>query len=79
MTRQVAFGFREDTRISHYIINKIQSGGAMRFRIGDHEFPSLPELLQFYQTHYLDSTALVKPVSICFVQLVVSIDVYCLM
>lgn len=53
---------KEDTRISHYIINKIQAGGMVKYRIGDHEFASLPELLQFYQTHYLDSTTLVRPV-----------------
>ena len=53
---------RQDT-IRNYIINRIQSGGRLHFRIGDQEFPSLPSLLQFYRVHYLDTTTLVRPVS----------------
>jgi proto-oncogene C-crk len=52
---------KEDSKISHYIINKIQSGGVTRFRIGDQEFTSLPALLNFYKTHYLDTTSLIRP------------------
>ncbi|XP_050410066.1 adapter molecule Crk [Patella vulgata] len=55
---------REDTKVSHYIINKIQMGppGSLpRFRIGDQEFSDIPSLLTFYKTHYLDTTSLIKP------------------
>jgi proto-oncogene C-crk len=52
---------KEDNKVSHYIVNKIQSGGAVRFRIGDQEFPNLPALLKFYKTHYLDTTPLIRP------------------
>ena len=58
------FHCREDTKTSHYIINRIQTGNSFRFRIGDQEFPDLPSLLEFYKTHYLDTTSLIKPVSI---------------
>lgn len=50
--------------MSHYIVNKITTGGNVRFRIGDQEFPNLPALLNFYKTHYLDTTSLMRPVSI---------------
>lgn len=49
--------------MSHYIVNKITTGGNVRFRIGDQEFPTLPALLNFYKTHYLDTTSLMRPVS----------------
>jgi len=52
---------REDNKVSHYIINKIQVSGAIRYRIGDQEFPDLPSLLNFYKTHYLDTTSLIRP------------------
>lgn len=52
---------KEDAKVSHYIINKIQVGGMTRFRIGDQEFPDLPSLLTFYKTHYLDTTSLIRP------------------
>lgn len=59
---------REDQRVSHYIINRIQaSAGNSRFKIGDKEFPDIPSLLTFYKTHYLDTTTLIKPVSIHWV------------
>ena len=54
---------REDSKISHYIVNRIQVGGQVMFRIGDHQFPDIPALLNFYKTHYLDTTALTYPVS----------------
>ncbi|KAL4225709.1 hypothetical protein ACF0H5_016398 [Mactra antiquata] len=31
------------------------------FRIGDQQFPDIPALLNFYKTHYLDTTALTHP------------------
>ncbi|KAH3884527.1 adapter molecule Crk-like isoform X2 [Dreissena polymorpha] len=52
---------REDSKISHYIINKVQVGGSELFRIGDQQFPDIPALLNFYKTHYLDTTALTFP------------------
>lgn len=52
---------KEDNKVSHYIVNKITTGGSVRFRIGDQEFPTLPALLNFYKTHYLDTTSLMRP------------------
>ena len=60
----LVFFFREDRRKSHYIINKIVAAGVTRFRIGDQDFPDLPTLLQFYKTHYLDTTPLTRPVAL---------------
>lgn len=57
------FIYREENKVSHYIVNKITTGGNVRFRIGDQEFPNLPALLNFYKTHYLDTTSLMRPVS----------------
>lgn len=51
---------KQDT-IRNYIINRIQSGGRLCFRIGDQEFSSLPNLLKFYKVHYLDTTTLNRP------------------
>lgn len=53
--------FREDTKVSHYIINKIQQGDQIVYRIGDQSFVDLPELLAFYKLHYLDTTPLRRP------------------
>ncbi|XP_022234963.1 adapter molecule Crk-like isoform X2 [Limulus polyphemus] len=52
---------REDNKVSHYIINKIQQGDQTRFRIGDQMFPDVPSLLNFYKLHYLDTTPLIRP------------------
>lgn len=52
---------KEENKVSHYIVNKITTGGNVRFRIGDQEFPNLPALLNFYKTHYLDTTSLMRP------------------
>ncbi|KAL3841493.1 hypothetical protein ACJMK2_019631 [Sinanodonta woodiana] len=51
---------KEDSKVSHYIINKIHTLGDYQYRIGDQQFPDMPNLLQFYKSHYLDTTALVK-------------------
>lgn len=62
---QMCFAYRicrEDNKISHYIINRTIVGGAEMFRIGDQQFPDIPALLNFYKTHYLDTTALTYPV-----------------
>jgi C-crk adapter molecule crk len=55
------FCFREDTKVSHYIINKIQQADHIVYRIGDQSFADLPELLTFYKLHYLDTTPLRRP------------------
>ena len=52
---------REDNKVSHYIINKIQQGDQARYRIGDQMFNDLPALLNFYKVHYLDTTPLIRP------------------
>ncbi|KAL5006222.1 hypothetical protein ScPMuIL_015028 [Solemya velum] len=52
---------KEDSKISHYIVNRIQVGTTMRYRIGDQEFPDLPSMLSFYKRHYLDTTSLIRP------------------
>lgn len=56
---------KENTKVSHYIINKIQQHTPTLqtvYRIGDHSFADLPELLDFYKIHYLDTTVLIRPV-----------------
>ncbi|KAK7474113.1 hypothetical protein BaRGS_00034642 [Batillaria attramentaria] len=52
---------KEDNKVSHYIINRIQVGGVTRFKIGDKEFNDIPSLLSFYKSHYLDTTTLIRP------------------
>lgn len=53
---------KEDSKVSHYIINKTQQNEQIRYRIGDQTFSDLPSLLQFYKLHYLDTTPLIRPV-----------------
>lgn len=52
---------REDSKVSHYIINKAVQNGQTVFKIGDQYFSDLPELLTFYKLHYLDTTPLRWP------------------
>lgn len=52
---------REDTKVSNYIINKIQQHDQIIYRIGDQSFENLPRLLTFYTLHYLDTTPLKRP------------------
>lgn len=52
---------REDTKVSNYIINKIQQQDQILYRIGDQSFENLPKLLTFYTLHYLDTTPLRRP------------------
>ncbi|XP_044765876.1 adapter molecule Crk [Coccinella septempunctata] len=54
---------KEDSRVSHYIINKLQHDDRITYRIGDQDFPNLPELLAFYKLHYLDTTPLIRTAS----------------
>lgn len=55
------YSYREDSKVSHYIINKVQQNDQHRYRIGDQSFPDLPNLLAFYKLHYLDTTPLIRP------------------
>ena len=50
----------ENSKVSHYIITRKSD----KFVIGDQIFDSLPDILNFYRCHYLDTTVLVEPVSI---------------
>ncbi|KAK7098555.1 adapter molecule Crk-like isoform X2 [Littorina saxatilis] len=52
---------KEDSKVSHYIINRITVGQMTRFKIGDKEFNDIPSLLNFYKSHYLDTTTLIRP------------------
>ncbi|CAH1153739.1 unnamed protein product [Phaedon cochleariae] len=52
---------KEDSKVSHYIINKTQHQDQARYKIGDNFFKTIPELLAFYKVHYLDTTPLIKP------------------
>ncbi|XP_068152954.1 adapter molecule Crk [Drosophila tropicalis] len=52
---------REDTKVSNYIINKVQQQDQIVYRIGDQSFENLPRLLTFYTLHYLDTTPLRRP------------------
>ncbi|CAD7001924.1 unnamed protein product [Ceratitis capitata] len=52
---------RKDTKVSNYIINKIQQQDQTFYRIGDQLFENLPKLLTFYTLHYLDTTPLRRP------------------
>uniref|UniRef100_A0A0K8U2F3 Adapter molecule Crk n=1 Tax=Bactrocera latifrons TaxID=174628 RepID=A0A0K8U2F3_BACLA len=52
---------REDTKVSNYIINKIQQQDQVLYRIGDQLFENLQKLLTFYTLHYLDTTPLRRP------------------
>lgn len=54
--------YREENKISNYIINKIQTNGQIQFRIGEREFTNLPAILEFYRQHYLETTTLIRPV-----------------
>ena len=49
----------ENSRVSHYIINSMHG----QLKIGDQMFDSLPDLLDFYKIHYLDTTTLIEPIS----------------
>ncbi|KAL1492340.1 hypothetical protein ABEB36_010601 [Hypothenemus hampei] len=52
---------KEDSKVSHYIINKTQHNDQTNYRIGDQFFKSLSELICFYKLHYLDTTPLIRP------------------
>lgn len=49
----------ENSKVSHYIINKVANN---KLKIGDQFFDTMPELLEFYKIHYLDTTTLIQPV-----------------
>lgn len=58
--RTIFFNSREENKVSHYIINKVQKGKKNNFRIGDQSFTDLATLLNFYKSHYLDTTPLIR-------------------
>ncbi|XP_071481043.1 adapter molecule Crk-like isoform X2 [Diadema antillarum] len=47
----------ENSKVSHYIITRKGD----QFVIGDQAFSSLPEIINFYRGHYLDTTVLLEP------------------
>ncbi|XP_041466483.1 crk-like protein isoform X1 [Lytechinus variegatus] len=47
----------ENSKVSHYIITRKGD----QFVIGDQIFSTLPDILNFYRGHYLDTTVLVEP------------------
>ncbi|XP_071956615.1 crk-like protein [Antedon mediterranea] len=49
----------ENSKVSHYIINKQAETNI--FQIGDQTFTSLPDIIQFYKLHFLDTTTLIEP------------------
>ena len=46
----------ENTKVSHYIVSRRGN----QFLIGDQSFPDLPAVIEFYRTHYLDTTTLIE-------------------
>ncbi|KAG1698833.1 Adapter molecule Crk [Nymphon striatum] len=62
MTGDLVLCVREDSKVSHYIINILSGDGPhKRYRIGEQIFPDVPSLLTFYRLHYLDTTPLIRP------------------
>ncbi len=49
----------ENSKVSHYIISR--RGGM--YLIGDQSFEELPEVIEFYKKHFLDTTTLTECVS----------------
>lgn len=52
----------ENSQVSHYPGNSLSNHC---FKIGDLEFDSLPPLLEFHKTHYLNTTPLAEPAPRC--------------
>ena len=49
---------REESRVSHYIVKEIAGN---KLRIGQRDFENMTQLLEFYRTHFLESTELKRP------------------
>lgn len=49
--------------MSHYIIKTIQQNDQKHYKIGDHVFKRVEDVLSFYKLHYLDTTPLIRPAS----------------
>lgn len=47
----------ENRKVSHYIITHNQG----QYHIGDQTFNDLPDIVEFYKRHFLDTTTLVEP------------------
>lgn len=54
----------ENRRVSHYIITH-RNG---QYQIGDQTFNDLPEIVEFYKRHFLDTTTLTEPVCAYYFQ-----------
>jgi proto-oncogene C-crk len=55
---------REDSKVSHYIINVSDENSKSIYKIGDKTFSTMKELLTFYKQRLLDTSPLVRIV--CF-------------
>ena len=56
------FAFSEHGMVSHYIITN-KSG---QYQLGDQTFNDIPEIVEFYKHHVLDTTVLIEPVGFNF-------------
>ncbi|CAF0884014.1 unnamed protein product [Didymodactylos carnosus] len=53
---------KEGVKVMHYIINKIEQGDTLKYKIGQNHFDDMASLLKHYTLHYLDTAPLLKPV-----------------
>ncbi|XP_038052987.1 adapter molecule Crk-like [Patiria miniata] len=51
----------ENCKVSHYIIQSPMHTELNMYVIGDQSFSTLPQVLEFYKLHFLDTTTLVEP------------------
>lgn len=51
---------RETPKVSHYIINVSQEKSRINYRIGDKNFTSMKDLLNFYKSRPLDTSTLTR-------------------
>lgn len=72
--KSIFCAYREDSKVSHYIINKVQQQNQARYKIGENSFDNIPDLLSFYKVHYLDTTPLIRPASKKFEKVVAKFD-----
>lgn len=61
--------YREGLKVSHYIINVTQELPQSVYKIGDKTFSSMKELLTFYKQRLLDTSPLVRIVSLTYSKL----------
>ena len=58
--------FSENARVSHYIITNTNG----QYQIGEQTFDDLPQIVDFYKRHFLDTTTLVEAVSLHYMYLI---------